>query len=248
MDLTNFHPKKSLGQNFLVNPRVVETIIRAARLTETELVVEVGPGMGALTKTLLKHARRVIAVEKDARLHEWLQTELGKEPRLELIRADALEVAPPQESYFLVANIPYAITSPLLDHFIRHSPQRLPHRAVVLVQKEVAQKICAKPPDMNVLALHVQTFGDPRIVGRVSKNNFRPRPRVDSAIVRIDFPGKPLPPDLKKYFDGIHRGFSQKRKMLRAIFPAPRLQKASIDPTRRAQTLSIEEWLKLAAV
>lgn len=242
----DFHPKKSLGQNFLTNPRVVERIIRAACLSKDELVVEIGPGFGILTEALLKAAKRVIAIEKDSRLCMSLRGSFkaGIYPNLTLIHADALEVPPPKEPYFLVANIPYGITSPLLDHFIRDNPNRLPVRAVLLVQKEVAQKICAKPPRMNVLALHVQTFGKPKIIATVSRHNFQPIPKVDSAILKIEFSENVMVS--KKYFDLIHRGFSQKRKMLRSLLLPELLAKAGISGTRRAETLSIEEWKMLA--
>lgn len=245
MDHTKFHPKKSLGQNFLINPRVVQKIIDTASLTGKETVVEVGPGFGILTKALLARAKRVIAIEKDKKLYMSLRVSLGEQSNLQLIHADALDTPPPKESYFLIANIPYSITSPLLDHFIRENPQNLPQRAVLLVQKEVAQKICAKPPRMNVLALHVQTFGNPKIIATVSRHNFRPVPKVDSAIIKIEFPKKELPTNLEKYFSLIHQGFSHKRKMLRGILPTNLLQRAAVNPTRRAETLSIEEWQRL---
>lgn len=247
--LVNFRPKKSFGQNFLTNRRVVEKIIHTAKLQGDEFVVEVGPGFGILTEALLKHAGQVRAIEKDKELFAFLKNKfLGRES-LELLHADALKIQPPAGHYFLVANIPYSITSPLLDHFIRDNPDRLPLRAVVMVQKEVAQKICAKPPQMNVLALHIQTFGTPKIIGTVSRNNFEPRPKVDSAIVTIEFhqDWKEIP-DLKKYFAVIHRGFEHKRKMLRSSFDERILRKAGIDSMKRAETITIEEWKSLAKV
>ncbi|MBI2639216.1 ribosomal RNA small subunit methyltransferase A [Candidatus Peregrinibacteria bacterium] len=242
MDIKKFHPRKSLGQNFLINPRVVQKIIEAADLKGIETVVEVGPGFGILTKTLLACARRVIAIEKDRTLYLSLRGSFSEQSNLKLIHADALKVPPPKEPYCLVANIPYSITSPLLDHFIRENPKNLPKRAVLLVQKEVAQKICAKPPRMNVLALHVQTFGSPRIIATVSRNNFKPVPKVDSAIIKIEFQKKELPTNLDEFFRLIHKGFSQKRKMLRNLLSPELLKKTGIEETRRAETLTIEEW------
>lgn len=242
----DFRPKKSLGQNFLKNPRIVEKIIATAELKRNETVVEVGPGFGILTEALLKAAGRVIAIEKDKRLYLSLRGRFSGRSNLILIHADALEIPPPKEPYCLIANIPYSITSPLLDHFIRDNPDRLPVRAVLLVQKEVAQKICAKPPHMNVLALHVQTFGNPKIIATVSRHNFQPVPKVDSAILVVSFPRKQESSDFKKYFDLIHRAFSQKRKMLRSLLPSELLAKASISETRRAETLSLEEWQRLS--
>ncbi|MBI2453895.1 16S rRNA (adenine(1518)-N(6)/adenine(1519)-N(6))-dimethyltransferase RsmA, partial [Candidatus Peregrinibacteria bacterium] len=123
-----------------------------------------------------------------------------------------------------------------------------PVRAVLLLQKEVAEKLCASQPRMNVLALHVQTFGRPQILAAVSRHNFRPEPRVDSAIVRIDFPqpAQKFLFSLQDYFALIHRAFSQKRKMLRATLPVELLTKAAIEPTRRPETMTIDEWKRLA--
>jgi len=260
-----------LGQNFLTNPHIVDKIIDAADLLGDELVVEVGPGFGILTEALIKKAGRVIAIEKDTRLIMQLKLRFLDKKNFELINADALKVPPPKEPFLFIANIPYSITSPLLDHFIRDNTQNLPRRAVLLVQKEVALKICAAPPDMNVLALHVQTFGKPSIVCHVSRNNFKPKPKVDSAIIKIDFdlslrasakqsgPVSSQPDcfaptvarndksfDLTEYFKLIHQAFAHKRKMLRGTLPVELLNKAKIDPTRRPETLTIEEWILMA--
>ena len=249
--LPEFRPKKSFGQNFLKNPRVVEKIIAAAAISPNDLVVEVGPGFGVLTEALLQKARRVIAIEKDVALYTHLKEKFRSAKNLELFHADALKVSPPREPYLLVANIPYSITSPLLDHFIREQPENLPKRAVFLVQKEVAQKICAKPPDMNVLALHIQSFGAPKIIAYVSKNNFEPRPKVDSAVIKIEFEkeeSRNRNKEYEKYFSLIHAAFAQRRKMLRAVFPKELLARAGIDGTRRPETLSTDEWWRLTAV
>lgn len=252
MILPDFRPKKSLGQNFLSNPRIIEKIVSLAGLKGDETVVEIGPGLGILTSALIKQAKRVIAIEKDEKLFEFLSRKFGKVKNLELIHADALKIPPPSPPYLLIANIPYSITSPLLDHFIRDNPSALPEKAVLLVQKEVAQKICSAPPRMNMLALHVQTFGKPKIMAIVSKNNFWPVPKVDSAVLKIEFAtGTPQsaaaePFDFKTYFELIHKAFAHKRKMLRSAFDDELLKKAGIDPTRRPETLSIDEWKKLA--
>lgn len=245
-----FRPKKSFGQNFLRNPRIIEKIISTANLTGNETILEVGPGFGVLTKELLKNAGKVIAIEKDDHLFDVLLRDFSHEiesGKLDLIHADALKIKPPKDNYIWVANIPYSITSPLLDHFIRDNPGNLPARAVLLVQKEVAEKICATPPRMNVLALHVQTFGTPKMIMKVSAANFDPRPKVDSAVIEITFHNEwRRIADLKKYFDLIHSAFSHKRKMLRATLPAQTLLSAGIEPTRRPETLSLSEWAKLS--
>lgn len=265
--LPDFKAKKRLGQNFLINAGVVEKMILAAALRGNETILEVGPGFGILTQALLTSAASVIAIEKDRELYEFLKNKFYAAKNLELIHGDALQIPPPKPPYTLIANIPYSITSPLLDHYIRDNAPALPENALVMVQKEVAEKICAHPPRMNVLALHVQVFGTPRIVAHVSRNNFRPVPKVDSVIVEIDFVRQRVAGhrhghghreaghggtdgqwgmDLKLLFETIHQGFSHKRKMLRGVFDETVLKKAGIDATRRAETLSIAEWFKLA--
>lgn len=230
----------------MINPRVVRKTIESANLCGNETVVEIGPGMGVLTEALLAHAGHVIAIEKDKRLFRLLSGKFKNAQNFELIYGDALKIPPPSGPFKLVANIPYYITSPLLDHFIRENTQNLPQCAVLLVQKEVAQKICAVPPHMNVLALHVQTFGDPKIVAKVSRANFSPQPKVDSSIIKINFPPVVSKINYKKYFDLIHCAFSQKRKMLRATLDTAALNCAGIDPSRRPETLSKKEWMLLA--
>ena len=253
---SSFRPKKSFGQNFLNNPRIVDKIIATAEITKNDTVVEVGPGFGILTEALLKHAGHVISIEKDDYLFEELKPRFimslaSPKAQLELIHADALDIAPPNEPYLWISNIPYSITSPLLDHFIRENAGARPARAVLLVQKEVAEKICAKPPDMNVLALHVQTFGTPKYIATVGRANFTPAPKVDSAIIRIDLdtPKTDIahytPKFLKTYFGLIHSAFAHKRKMLRATIDHVLLHAAGIDEMRRPETLSIEEWQML---
>ncbi|MEK9132182.1 MAG: 16S rRNA (adenine(1518)-N(6)/adenine(1519)-N(6))-dimethyltransferase RsmA [Patescibacteria group bacterium] len=248
--MKDFHAKKSLGQNFLKNPHVIEKIIEAADLKADDVVVEAGPGMGVLTEALLLKVKKVIAIEKDSQLFGILTQKFEYSIRigaLKLISGDALKIAPPSGKFKLVANIPYYITSPLLDHFIRENTQNLPQLAVVLVQKEVAAKICAAPPRMNVLALHVQTFGDPEIVMHVSKGNFSPAPKVDSAVIKIEFSAKQkVSCDLKKYFELIHSAFAHKRKMLRGTLPESLLKAAGIDPTVRPETLQLNGWERLA--
>lgn len=245
--MKQFRPKKSFGQNFLTQQRIVDRIINAAQLSGGETVVEVGPGFGILTRALAQSAQNVIAIEKDRYLYEQLVQGRGELKNVELIRGDALTIAPPSGEYLLIANIPYSITSPLLDHFIRDAYPHLPLRAVLLVQKEVAEKICAKPPRMNVLALHVQTFGDARSIATVSRRNFSPMPKVDSAIISIEFKKEEnySATYLKKYFELIHRAFQNKRKMLRRSLPHELLEKAGIDETRRPETLEIKEWHRL---
>lgn len=258
----NFRPSKKLGQNFLTSEALVERIAQAGleSIGISERIIEIGPGKGVLTRALLKHTQiPITAIEKDKRLYEYVQGFFAHEietKRLTLINDDALEFEPPVTPYSVIANIPYNITSPLIDHFIRdaaldYTPARMPIRAVLLVQKEVAEKMCAKAPDMNVLALHVQTFAQAKYLFTVTAGNFSPKPKVDSAVVELvaDVEAcKNFSKEfLKNYFDLIHRAFSQKRKMLSSTIGKELCAKAGIDATRRPQTLSVEEWIKLAA-
>jgi len=250
-------PKKSLGQNFLHDPLSLERIVNAASLTSEDTVVEVGPGTGVLTKRLAALARRVIAVELDDRLIPIL-AQLPE--NVHIVNADILttdvEKLVGSEPYKVVANLPYYITSAILRHTleIAHKPTLM----VLTVQQEVADRLVAKPGDMSVLAVSMQYYGTPKIVGRIGSAAFYPRPGVASAIVKIDvFPQPQVQvPDDASFFKVVRAGFSQKRKQIKNALggglamehaqAAEHLTKAGIDPTRRAETLTIEEWAALA--
>ncbi len=285
-----FRPSKKLGQNFLTNESVVERIALAglAHCDSVDRIIEIGPGKGVLTKYLLSRSNKpVTAIEKDKRLYEYLCGIFSAEiasGALTLINDDALKFPLPNEKYAIIANIPYSITSPLIDHFIRDTAMHtdanldlgknvntaapnMPTYAVLLVQKEVAEKVAAKAPHMNVLALHVQTFAQVKYLFKVSAGNFSPAPKVDSAVIEITtYPQTEatnahdkeerysainqkvdLQFDYKKYFGLIHAAFSQKRKMLSSTVGKELCLKAGIDPTRRPETLSVDEWKKLAS-
>lgn len=232
--------KKSLGQNFLKDRNVLAKIIEAADLSRDDYVIEVGPGKGVLTHELIKRAGRVTAIELDDRLIPGLR----EIKDLDLVHGNALDWIPPGGDYKVVANIPYYITSPLISHFLQAESR--PSKMVLLVQKEVAEKICAQPGKLNVLAIHVQVFGKPRIVCNVKASAFDPQPKVDSAIIVIDVYDKPLVEDYKKFFGVVHRGFSNKRKMLSNSLKdmKDRLIELGFE-NLRPENLSIEDWLKL---
>lgn len=242
--------KKDFGQNFLLNHGVLRKIIQAAELKPGDQVIEVGPGMGILTQQLLKHAGHVRSIELDPTLHEYLERNF---PTLELEKGNALKADLPQTPYKLVANIPYHITSPLLRHFL--STNHRPQLVVLLVQKEVAQKICAKDGDHSVLSLQVQVFGKPSIVAHVPSTDFYPAPKVDSAILKIEVHDKPLIQNAKLFSTITRIAFAGRRKtLLNTLKNYTRtsreeteaiLNQAGIDPIRRPQTLSLEEWRKL---
>jgi 16S rRNA (adenine1518-N6/adenine1519-N6)-dimethyltransferase len=249
-------PKKSLGQNFLVDPAALERIVQAAEIPPQAEVLEVGPGLGSLTRYLAASARRVVAVELDQALIPVLEDVLRPWPNVEIVHGDILEIDPArlvsQPGYWVVANIPYYITSSLIRHLLE-APLK-PQRLVLTVQREVAERITAKPGDMSLLALSVQIYGQPKIALRIPAGAFYPPPKVDSSAVRVDlYPEPRIPADrLDLFFKLAKAGFGQKRKTLRnslsagmsvpAEATATLLESAGIDPQRRAETLSIDEW------
>lgn len=259
-------PNKSLGQNFLYDPVHMQRIVEAAELGPDDVVLEVGPGLGPLTERLLEVAGHVVAVELDRGFIRVLQDRFGHRPTFTLRHEDVLQTdiaallqgagvgEPPR--YKCVANIPYYITSAVMRHLLEGDPQ--PGLIVFLVQREVAQRITAKPGDLSLLAISVQFYGQPEIVGVVPAGAFYPAPSVDSAILRV----RPYPEqryhvaDLDFFWDVVRAGFGQKRKQLRNSLGAglgqftgeqvtAALHAAFVDPSRRAQTLSIAEWVAL---
>jgi 16S rRNA (adenine1518-N6/adenine1519-N6)-dimethyltransferase len=254
-------PLKRLGQNFLVDPVALGRIVDAAGLGDTDAVVEVGAGVGNLTRLLAERARQVLAVEVDERLVELLREEVADLPNVSVLHGDVLGVSDfgfPHLGYVVVGNLPYYITSAVLRHFLEDRPR--PSRLIVTVQREVAQRIVAGPGDMSLLAVSVQFYGRPEIVARIPAGAFYPTPQVDSAVLRIAVAPAPrlaLPPGIEErdFFQVVRAGFSQKRKTLRNSLSGglrlPRgeveaaLRRAGVDPRRRAETLSLEEWARL---
>jgi 16S rRNA (adenine1518-N6/adenine1519-N6)-dimethyltransferase len=267
----NLHPRKSLGQNFLVDPVHLAKIVDLAELTLQDTVVEIGPGPGTLTHRLVQAAGRVIAVELDGDMVHLLRSELGHHPNLTVIEADILQtnlnalVSPTRPtfnlqpiSYKVVANLPYYITSAVLRHLLESTPR--PSRIVVTVQKEVARRIVAGPGAMSLLAVSVQFYGQPRLAHHIPAGAFFPTPKVDSAVVQIDTYQQPpvAVTDTAHFFQIVRAGFGQKRKQLKNSLAAglhkpilqvsAALEQANIAPTRRAETLSMVEWANLAEV
>ncbi len=263
--------RKSLGQHFLVNRAVLERIASAAALTERDIVIEVGPGLGILTRELAKQAGLVIAVELDDRLAAILKKDLAKTGNVVFINEDILKIDPSaligeQKTrlalsgdepiiYKVVANLPYYITSAVLRHFLEALLR--PGLMVVMVQKEVAEAIVAEPGDMSLLSVSVQFYGKPEIVSYVPASSFYPVPKVDSAILKVEVHPQPkiAVGDIGSFFRLVRAGFCAPRKQLanslaqglsiakpEALFL---LEGAGIMCRRRAETLSIEEWGKL---
>jgi 16S rRNA (adenine1518-N6/adenine1519-N6)-dimethyltransferase len=254
-------PKKSLGQNFLVDEGAAARIVTAANLVPDDVVLEIGPGLGGLTRHLAANAARVVAVELDQRLIPVLEHTLAAYPNVELVHGDILQLDPASllpPTYKVVANIPYYITSALLRHLLE--AEACPSLMVLTVQEEVARRIVAAPGDMSLLAVSVQFYGRPRIVTRLKAGAFYPRPKVDSAVVQIDLDPGTRPAlgvtDVHLFFQLVQAGFSQRRKQLRNALVGgmgrsrakvdAALAQAGIDPRRRAETLALEEWATLS--
>ncbi len=248
--------RKRLGQNFLVDVRVLDDILAAAELSPEDRVIEVGPGLGILTSELARRAGQVAAIELDDTLVDYLREKFRDQPHVRVIHSDILKADPAAvfegEPYVVVANLPYYITSLALRHFLEASVR--PRRLVLMVQKEVAERIVAKPGHLSLLAVSVQVYGRPSYVRTVPPQAFFPRPEVSSAIIRIDSYERPAVEvdNIDEFFRLVSAGFSQPRKQLhnslgqRLWFPpggaAALLEAAGIDPQRRAQALSLEEW------
>ena len=249
-------PRKSLGQNFLVDDGYLRQIVQAAKVTSDTNVLEIGAGAGNLTRHLAHAAREVVAVEIDQSLFPLLKDTTASFKNIRLVQGDILEqnIAElmPRTGYMVVANIPYYITSALI-RFLLESPRK-PSRLVLTIQQEVARRVCASAGDLSLLALSVQLYGDPRVALRVPAGAFYPVPNVDSAVLIVDLYPEPLIPSqhVEDFFRLAKSAFSQKRKMLRnTLASAPGLDKDSaialleqsgIDARRRAQTLTIQEW------
>jgi 16S rRNA (adenine1518-N6/adenine1519-N6)-dimethyltransferase len=263
--------KKRLGQHFLINTGILKNILKAAEIVPSDLILEVGPGLGILTGELVQAAGWVCAIELDTKLAELLQQTLAGCQNISIINQDVLEIEPldlilkekqrfPEvitepKKYKLVANLPYYITAPIIRHFCeaRLKPQVM----VIMVQKEVAQNIVAQPGDLGILAISVQFYGKPEIVSYVPAGNFYPAPKVDSAILKIEVYPQPQfrVSSEEGFFKIVRAGFCAARKQvgnsLAQGLDIPKLEvlslleQAGVAPQKRAETLNIEEWARL---
>ncbi|MCU0480436.1 MAG: 16S rRNA (adenine(1518)-N(6)/adenine(1519)-N(6))-dimethyltransferase RsmA [Anaerolineae bacterium] len=258
----DIQPKKSLGQNFLNDPNALEKIITVSEISPQDTVLEIGAGTGALTDKLAQSARRVVAVELDDRLFPVLAAQMSHHKNVELHLADILQVNLAEvmgdAPYVVVANVPYYITSAILRHLLETTYR--PTKLIMTIQTEVAERVIAKPPDMSVLAVSVQFYGTPDIVARFNPAVFYPRPEVGSAVLRVITHPQPIVdvPSEHLFFRVVRAGFGQKRKQLKNALAgnlAIKSEEASalctqagIDPMRRAETLTLEEWASLTRV
>lgn len=269
-------PARGMGQNFLVDREALDTIVAAAELAPADTVVEVGPGLGVLTWELVRRAASVVAVELDKRLAERLREEFAAASNLTIVQGDVLRATPEEllaarvgagegvpspDSYKVVANLPYAITSPALRHFLeaRHKPAMM----TVLVQREVAERIAAGPGELSVLAHAVQLYAAPEVVATVGRECFVPAPAVESAVLRLRVRARPAADvdDPEALMRVIKAGFLHARKQLGNALPGglaamgrpaekgrvlDALAAAGVDPMRRAETVTLAEWAAVA--
>jgi 16S rRNA (adenine1518-N6/adenine1519-N6)-dimethyltransferase len=262
MGAERLRPRRSLSQNFLTDADALDAIVAAADLRPGDRVVEIGPGLGVLTRRLLVAGASVLAVELDTGLAAYLRRELGGVPGFELIEADALSLHPremfPGEPFKVVANIPYHITSPLLHAFLEGD--RPPEITVLLVQLEVAERVASPPGGMSYLSVFAQNVALAEIVARVPAAAFEPAPSVDSAVLRLrrrDDPPVPPGDGREAFYRIVQAGFRQRRKQvhngLTRELPVDRsaveeaLAACGVTPDRRPQTLSVDEWSCLTA-
>src|SRR5688500_1429688 len=260
MSELGIRPNKGLGQHFLFERGLVERMVRQAGVTDADTVLEVGPGLGILTSELLRKARRVVAVELDRSLLGHLQNAFGDMPGFALVPGNALslstdELFPAGEPFDVVANLPYSAGTAILRHLLEQP--RKPRRLTVMLQKEVADRLTAQPPDMSVLGVATQFFAEPRLAFTVPPEVFIPPPKVESAVVILEVrEDAPLPTELQPlFFKLANAGFRQKRKQIANsiadVLQLPKsdiaawLEASSVAPTRRAETLLVDEWVTL---
>lgn len=252
-------PKKRLGQNFLVDEFHLAEIVKASELSDADEVLEVGAGLGSLSRYLAEKAKRLVVVEIDGRLLPILRDNLSVYSNVEVIKGDIFELSLSNvfssPGYQVIANIPYYLTSKLIRHLLEQ--EQKPAKLALTVQKEVAERACAKPPKMSLLSLSVQLYGSPRIAHRIPAGAFFPVPKIDSALLVVDiYKQARLPTELiDAFFRLTKTAFQQKRKTLAnslAALPGwskeyaeEQLKTADIDPQRRPQTLDLDEWGRL---
>jgi len=258
------HPLKGLGQNFLVNKGAVKRVINAADIKPDEVILEVGPGLGALTEELAKKAKKVIAVEKDRKMVEILKETLKGFENIEIVQGDILKLRLKiPKPYKIVANLPFHLTAPVVRKFLE-TAKKNPQHMILVVQKEVGQRICSKVPDMNLLAVSVQFYAEAKIIDYIPRKSFWPRPKVDAAIIKIQITKSKLQNFAKfglakektnLFFKVAKAGFSQPRKQLinnlsqglklNRVKVEGWLKKNGIHSTQRAETLTLKDWIKL---
>ena len=258
LDRHGLAPSRAMGQNFVVDPNTIDAMVRSAELTPEDSVVEIGPGLGSLTQALAAEVEHVLAVEADRHLLVPL-AEVADAPNIEIVHADATtpewraKLGPGEGRWALVANLPYNVAVPLLLDLLDHEPRI--QSFTVMVQKEVAERLVAPvgTKAYGIPTLKVAYWCEARIVRSVPPTVFYPRPRVSSAVVRLDRKPEPaVPADPDQLFLLIRTAFGQRRKMLRrslaGLLPPDHFAHAGIDPTARPEQLTLEDWARLTSI
>lgn len=246
-------PAKKFGQNFILNKQAIIDIVKSADVSKNDLIVEIGPGLGVLTRELSKAAKNVIAIEKDPNMVRILKETLKGYNNVEIIEGDALKYRWDKlDNYKVVANIPYYITAPLIRTLLESLNP--PKEISLMVQKEVAERICARPPHLNIIAIATQYYADPQMVNIVDKSSFFPVPKIDSAILNIKVRNKKGEEE-QKFFKFIKAGFASPRKTLlnnlsnnlklERLLVEEKLKSIGLTNFTRAENLSIEQWKML---
>jgi 16S rRNA (adenine1518-N6/adenine1519-N6)-dimethyltransferase len=245
-------PQKSLGQNFLISEVFLDRI--ASFVEPGKTVLEVGPGLGTLTQKMARKAGKVIAVEKDFRMTKALEETMKDYDNVEIVHGDALDYQSLEKNYQVIANLPYYVATAIIKNFLES--KNPPKEMFLTIQKEVAQRICAQPPDMNLLAVSVQFYAQPEILFRIPRNCFWPMPNVDSAVIRITLKQEPLKVKPEDFFRIVKAGFSRPRaQLLNNISKKLELNKRDVEqwllknnvqPKQRAETLKVEDWINLS--
>src|SRR4051794_13059043 len=259
IDQLEIRPSKGRGQNFLLDPDIVQRIVKAARVTEADAVVEIGPGLGILSQAILDRAANLTAIEIDAQLADHVRRTFAGNKAFHLIEGDALAVDYGQlaggRQFKIVANLPYSVGTAIINRFL--STQQSLTQATVMVQREVGERMLAKPPDMSILTVAVQVYAAGSIEFVVPPESFYPSPKVDSVVLTLTPHQMPLisPERQNQFFALVNAGFRHKRKnianslALETSLAKPEIESLlkgiDIDPARRAQTLSMDEWLAL---
>lgn len=252
------YPLKRLGQNFLIDRGAIKKIIKAADLKARDIVLEIGPGIGILTIELAEKVKQVVTIEKDPKMVKILKEVLKDFKNVEIIQGDILKSKISKlktERYKIVANLPFYLTAPVIRQSLESSKVQ-PRKMVLVVQKEVAQRICSRPPRMSILAVSVQLYAQPKIISYISKKSFWPSPKVDSAILKMSVLKQPENSVFnQQFFKIVKAGFAHPRKQLinnlASVLKINRektrdwLLKNNLRPTQRAQTLTIRDWVKL---
>ena len=260
----NAVPSKRFGQNFLIDKNIIKKILNQAKLGSKDIVLEIGPGIGTMTRELAKKAQKIIAVEKDPKMIEILKETTQDFQNIEIINADIMKYEVPKikyRDYKVVANLPYYITSPVIRKLLE--TENKPKEIILMVQKEVAQRICARPPKTNLLAISVQFYAKPKIISYVSKKAFYPKPKVDSAIIHLKISKQNSKIDREKFFKIVKAGFSHPRKQLannllkELDFLGKEINKEKIIAllakkgilaTQRPETLLLKNWIELTKI